>query len=242
MSSASWLSQILRGSLDLLFPPVCGGCNRVGFHWCPDCQEQVQNVKEPVCRICGLPGTHPGQCDSCKTRIPAYEMLRSWSIFEGPVRSAVLNLKYHRNMALGDVLAHPLAEFVGKLDWQVDLVIPVPLGKERARDLGYNQIGIVAKPVAEIRHRQYAPCGLIRQRETKSQVGLTAAERKANVDGAFKADSEIVSGKRVLLMDDVATTGATISACASALLQADAKTVYALTLARALPHHGINII
>jgi competence protein ComFC len=169
-------------------------------------------------------------------------MLRSWSIFEGPVRSAVLNLKYHRNAALGEVLAQPLAEYVRTLDWQVDLVIPVPLGKERARERGYNQIGIVAKPVAAIRHWQYAPSGLTRTRETRSQVGLTAVERKANVLGAFMAEKEIVSGKRVLLMDDVATTGATISECASALLQANTKIVYALTLARALPHHGTNII
>jgi predicted amidophosphoribosyltransferase len=71
---------------------------------------------------------------------------------------------------------------------------------------------------------------------------LSASERKANVSDAFKAEKEIVSGKKVLLMDDVATTGATISECASALLQANAKVVYALTLARALPHHGINVI
>jgi ComF family protein len=169
-------------------------------------------------------------------------MLRSWSIFEGLVRSAVLNLKYHRNAALGEVLAKPLSEFVRTLDWQVDLVIPVPLGKERARERGYNQIGIVAEPVATIRHWQYAPSGLTRIRETRSQVGLSASERKANVSDAFKAEKEIVSEKRVLLMDDVATTGATISECASALLQANAKVVYALTLARALPHHGINVI
>lgn len=169
-------------------------------------------------------------------------MLRSWSIFEGPVRSAVLNLKYHRNAALGEVLAHPLAEFIRTLDWQVDLVIPVPLGKERARERGYNQIGIVAKPAAAILHWQYAPSGLNRVRETRSQVGLTAVERKANVAGAFMANKEIVSGKRVLLMDDVATTGATISECASALSLANAKVVYAFSLARALPHHGINII
>lgn len=169
-------------------------------------------------------------------------MLRSWSIFEGPVRSAVLNLKYHRNASLGEVLAHPLAEYVRTLDWQVDLVIPVPLGKERARERGYNQIGIVAKMVAAIRQWQYAPNGLTRTRETRSQVGLTAMERKANVMGAFRAEKEIVSGKRLLLMDDVATTGATISECSSALLQANAKVVYALTLARALPHHGTDII
>ena len=167
-------------------------------------------------------------------------MMRSWLAFEGPIRNALHKLKYHRNMALGDALAQPLAEYVGTLGWTVNLVVPVPLGKKRMKERGYNQIGLVAMPLAEINHWQYAPRALARTRETRSQVGLTVAERKENVAGAFRADTELVSGKSILLMDDVATTGATISACAAALLDAGARNVYALTLARALPHHGLN--
>jgi len=166
--------------------------------------------------------------------------MRSWLAFEGPIRNALHKLKYHRNMALGDALAQPLAEYVGTLGWTVNLVVPVPLGKKRMKERGYNQIGLVAMPLAEINRWQYAPRALARTRETRSQVGLTVAERKENVAGAFRADTELVSGKSILLMDDVATTGATISACAAALLDAGARNVYALTLARALPHHGLN--
>lgn len=242
MSLPYWFYQWFWDSLDWLFPPVTGGCNRAGFRWCPECRQQVKIVPEPVCRTCGLPLSYPGLCPNCKKSVPPYEMLRSWLVFEGPIRHALLNLKYHRNVALGDALAQPLADYVGKLSWTVDLVIPVPLGKERMKERGYNQIGLVAMPLAAVNHWHYAPRALNRFRETKSQVGLTAKERKANVSGAFLADKELVSGATILLMDDVATTGATISACAAALMNANVKTVYALTLARALPHHDINLV
>lgn len=240
MSSTYWLYQWLWGSLDWLFPPVCGGCNRAGFRWCPDCRQQVQIVPEPICQTCGLPLSHPGQCPSCKEQAPPYEMMRSWLIFEGSIRHALHTLKYRRNMALGDTLARPLAEYVGKLGWPVDLVVPVPLGKERAKERGYNQVGLLAMPLAAVHHWRYASRALARSRETKSQVGLTVAERKENVSGAFRADAALVSGATVLLMDDVATTGATLSACTTALVNVGVKSVYALTLARALPHHDLN--
>ena len=167
-------------------------------------------------------------------------MLRSWLVFEGPIRYALHTLKYRRNMALGDALAKHFAEYVGTLDWFVDFVVPVPLGKERTRERGYNQVGLVAMPLASINHWGYASRALIRTRETRSQVGLSASERKENVSGAFHASASQVSGAIILLVDDVATTGATLSACAAALLDAGARSVYALTVARALPQHGLN--
>jgi ComF family protein len=169
-------------------------------------------------------------------------MMRSWLVFEGPIRHALHQLKYRRNVALGDALIQHLADYVGTLGWSVDLVVPVPLGKERMKERGYNQVGLVAMPLAAVNHWRYAPRALTRSRETRPQVGLSIAERKENVSGAFQADEALVSGTSVLLMDDVATTGATLSACADALLDAGARCIYALTLARALPHHGLNNI
>jgi ComF family protein len=161
-------------------------------------------------------------------------------VFEGPIRQALHQLKYRRNVALGDALAQDFAEYVGTLGWPVDLVVPVPLGKERMKERGYNQVGLVAMPLAVFNHWRYTPRALARSRDTMSQVGLTAAERKENVSGAFQADAALVSGTSVLLIDDVATTGATLSASADALLDAGARSIYALTLARALPHHGLK--
>jgi ComF family protein len=169
-------------------------------------------------------------------------MLRSWLVFEGPIRHALHSLKYHKNVSLGEALAKPLAKCAGDLGWMVDIVVPVPLGKKRNKDRGYNQVCLVAKPLARINHWNYAPMALTRLRETRSQVGLTTVERRENVVGAFRADSKLVSELTILLIDDVATTGATLSACAMALLDAGASTVNALTLARALPHSVLNNI
>lgn len=110
------------------------------------------------------------------------------------------------------------------------------------QERGYNQVGLVAMPLAVLNGWEYAPRVLIRARETRSQVGLSAMERKENVSGAFFARPDKVSGKTVLLMDDVATTGATLSSCTVALLKAGVRDVYALTLARALPQHGLKIV
>lgn len=234
-----WLNQWMWAGLDWLFPPVCGGCNQAGYRWCPDCQKQVQSVPEPACQTCGLPISHPGKCSSCKTSNPQYEMMRSWLVFGGPIRHALHKLKYRRNLALGDALAGHLAEYVSTLGWPVNLVVPVPLGKERMKERGYNQVALVAKPLALINKWRYSPHALVRIRETRSQVGLSIAERRQNVVGAFLGDADLVLKSTVLLMDDVATTGATLASCASALKDAGAKSVYALTIARALPHHGL---
>jgi len=145
-------------------------------------------------------------------------------------------------MALGDALALHLVEYVRELDWPVDLVVPVPLGRQRMIERGYNQVGLVARPLAALQGWRYSPRSIARVRETRSQVGLSAAERKENVTDAFSADAARVTGKNILVMDDVATTGATLASCADALLKAGAQTVYALTLARALPRHGLQIV
>jgi competence protein ComFC len=242
VSRAYRIYQWLWGSLDWLFPPVCAGCNRNGFRWCPDCQLQVIPIPEPACQACGLPLYRPGLCPTCNDSYPPFDSLRSWAVFEGPIRHALHSLKYRRNVALGDALARNLVEYVKKLGWQVDLVVPVPLGRQRMKDRGYNQAGLLAMPVAIIQNWQYSPNALIRVRETRSQVGLTETERKENISNAFRADPARVSGKVILLMDDIATTGSTLAACSDAMRNAGAKTVYALTLARALPHHGLQIV
>ena len=145
-------------------------------------------------------------------------------------------------MALGDALAQHLDEFVKTLNWPIEMVVPVPLGKKRTKDRGYNQVGMVAMPLAAVNHWHYEPRALVRSRETRSQVGLSLDERKLNVLGAFQANPGLVSGTIVLLLDDVATTGATLSACANALMVGGARSVFALTLARALPHQEMKYV
>ena len=242
MSLTYRLNQWLWGSLDWLFPPVCGGCNRKGFRWCPDCQQQVIRVPDPVCQYCGLPLSRPGLCTNCHDSQPPYKAIRSWVVFEGPIRHAIHTLKYGRNVALGDALAPHMAGYARKLDWRVDLVVPVPLGKQRMKERGYNQVGLLAMPLAAIQGWCYSPQVLVRMRATRSQVGLSPLERKENISGAFLSEPDLAAGKDILLVDDVVTTGATLAACSEALVKAGARNIYALTLARALPHHGLQIV
>jgi competence protein ComFC len=227
------LYRWLWGSLDLLFPPICGGCGRPGTHWCIDCQNQVKKIQPPFCNICSQPRDVPGLCFRCSTSKPHFSKLRSWAVYDGPVREAIRNLKYRRNISLGLILSKPLVNLFEELGWDVDMIVPVPLGVARLKERGYNQAALIARPLAL---RIDVPCKtqvLHRVKETRTQVGLSGSQRHENVKNAFQAIKDPVSKKRVLVVDDVATSSATLDACASALLRAGADTVYCLTLARA---------
>jgi ComF family protein len=228
--------------LDWLFPPTCGGCGAPGTRWCQECQKSVKRIEDSVCDVCGLPLEHAGLCNRCKKNRPAYKLLQSWAVFENPVQNAIHRLKYRRDIGLGEALADQITSFVVDLRWPVDMVIPIPLGKQRLNDRGYNQVAMVAMPLSNRLGLEYRPKALARARETRSQVGLSAAERQENMRSAFLADGQKVTGKIVLLIDDVSTTGATLSSAAEALYASGAQDVYAFTIARALPHHGLKIV
>jgi len=166
-------------------------------------------------------------------------MMRSWAVFDSPIQNGLHTLKYRRNIGLGDSLARQMVDFLRFLQWPVQILIPVPLGKKRLKERGYNQVGLVARPLAYQVGLMYEPGALWKTRETRSQVGLNFAQRRENVHNAYEADPKVVKRKSILLMDDVATTGSTISACTEALLCAGAQEVYVLTIARALAHHSL---
>jgi len=149
-------------------------------------------------------------------------------------------MKYRRNIGLGESIALQMTDFVRSLSWPIEMMIPVPLGKNRLKERGYNQVGLVARPLAYRLGLKYEPEALRKMRETRSQVGLTVSQRRENVHDAYQADQKVVKGKSILIMDDVATTGSTISACTEALLSAGAQEIYVLTIARALSHHSLN--
>ena len=212
----------------------------MGWRWCPDCQERVPCINKPFCDKCGIPTQGADTCEKCKSNPPAYQMMRSWAVFDSPIQNALHTLKYRRNIGLGESLAVGMVEFFKSLQWPVDIFIPVPLGKNRLRERGYNQVALVARPLAYEVGLQYRPRALWKSRETRSQVGLTISQRRENVQNAYQADPMVVKRKSVILMDDVATTGSTILACTDALLSAGARVVYAMTIARALSHHNLT--
>jgi ComF family protein len=143
-------------------------------------------------------------------------------------------MKYNRDVGLGEVLARQMIYSLDGIDWSVDLVMPVPIGPTRKYERGYNQAALLARPIALFFGWDYALHGLRKQRETRSQVGLTVEQRRVNVKDAFIAESRVVRTKRVLLVDDVTTSGATLISGAKALFEAGASAVYCLTLARAI--------
>ena len=239
-SPAYSLYRLLWSGLDLLFPPVCGGCGRPGSRWCDTCQQNLPNLPEPVCDVCGIPLDAAGLCADCQRVRPRFNALRSWSAFDAPVRNALHRLKYRQDVGLGDALAARLSEYVVGLNWPIDVIVPVPLGHKRMQERGYNQVGLIARPLALSMRIAYAPHALSRVRETRTQVGLTKLERRDNVHGAFRAEGKRVKDQVVLLMDDVATTGSTLSSCAEAFYAAGARDVFALTVSRALTRHGLH--
>jgi ComF family protein len=167
-------------------------------------------------------------------------MMRSWAVFDSPLQNGLHTMKYRRNIGFGEAIAMQMVDFVRSLCWPIEMLIPVPLGKKRLKERGYNQVGLVARPLAYQMDWVYMPQALLKTRETRSQVGLSISQRRENVQNAYQTAPKIVSGKSILIMDDVATTGSTISACTDALFCAGAKEVYVLTIARALPHHGLD--
>jgi len=169
------------------------------------------------------------------TTVQPPEMIRVAAIHTAPLRQAIHALKYGGQRELASPLARYLVAALLDVPWaaayqRVDGVIPVPLHEDRRLERGYNQSELLAEAYCQRAKVPLATHWLARQRATRSQVGLTAAERQSNVDDAFVA-APAVLGKRIIVLDDVYTTGATLDACAHALVDAGAAAVYGLALA-----------
>ena len=204
------------------------------MRWCFDCQAKVKVIHQSsICPLCGIPQPGVTLCSECKAYQPVYTAARSWGWYEGSLRSAIHQLKYHNDMGVSEELAKPLAHLLTGLNWQVDLIAAVPLSKKRRRERGYNQSALLARWLSFATGIPFQEAVIERSRDTTSQVGLHARERHQNMMGAFTARTKIAAGKSILIIDDVTTTGATMQACAHAFQTAGASRIYGLTLARA---------
>jgi ComF family protein len=216
---------------DLVWPPRCAACGEPtpAEPFCPVCDDAVLPVPSP-CGRCGAPGLGP-VCGACLASPPAFSALRAAALFGGPVADAVHELKYGDRSAV----ARPLGAWVAaRVALPPGLVVAVPLGRRRRIERSYDQAALLADELAAAagRSRDRLRGALRRVRETPPQVGRGRDERARNVRGAFAAVRP-VSGREIVLVDDVVTTGATVEAASRALLEAGASRVTVVALARA---------
>lgn len=224
----------LRRGLDLLFPPRCVACSRLGTWFCADCVVSVTPIPQPICPRCGLPTARQRLCFRCRKRPLELDAVRSVGVHSGALREAIHHLKFRGRKELAAPLGQMLFTYWQGENLSADLVVPVPLHPSREKERGFNQAGLLAGILAGQASLPLCETSLKRTRATAPQVGLGVEERKANVEEAFVWAGKGLDGARILLVDDVCTTGATLEACAAALRQAGAGAVRALTLARPL--------
>jgi len=224
------IDRVSRAALDLLFPPRCALCGQHGALLCGACAASLPRPAGERCPGCWTPWPSGGTCRHCLGAPPAFSSLRSGYVMEGGARRLAIELKYEGLTSLAEPMARLLAPLA---PGDCDAVIAVPLHRGRARSRGYNQSAELARLLARELGVPYLSRALVRVRATAPLAKtMRREERRAIVAGAFTARPP-VAGLRILLVDDVATTGATLDAAAGALRDAGAADIRCLTWARA---------
>lgn len=239
-----------------LFPSDCRLCgapliNISRLPVCEDCLSAIRPIAGGVCSVCGerLVSEHAfsGEndeplCGLCRRLHPPFEKAAAYGSYDGGLRELIHLLKYEQVRPAANVLGRMLAEVMAGAEASLGessvLVVPVPLHASKLRQRGFNQAELIARAALKLRRdSRYALCaGLLeRRRETKSQIGLTSHQRRENLRGAFAvAKPQDVAGRDILLVDDVFTTGTTVSECARVLRRAGAARIQVATVARTL--------
>ena len=219
--------------IDLVYPPFCCYCGKIGYEICPECYSEIEIISNnKICLVCGRTIETGTNCSNCIKSHPSFEQARSWGVYIGVLRQVVQKIKYKRGFGIIEYITKPLVHFIKNWGISVDMIVPIPLGKNREIERGYNQSSLIAKPISEYFNIPMYEHALIRSRDTKSQVGLNYEERKINMKNAFRADKSTFNKKSILLIDDIATTCSTLNESAKALKLAGAQKVFCFTVAR----------
>ena len=227
------LTKLKGMALDLLFPQWCIGCGGEGNFLCQACRRALPRISPPVCPRCGRPQTSGQLCAGCAEWSAAIDGIRSPFRFEGVVREAVHQLKYRNLRTLVPSLTELLNDYAQTLNIPADVLVPVPLHRKRIRERGYSQSLLLARELSRLNGLPVVDNCLIRQKNTPPQARTsTVEERRDNVVGAFSCRDDRLCDKQVLLIDDVATSGTTLDACAAVLKTSGAVSVWALVLTR----------
>jgi len=236
--------QLIGAVVDLLYPRNCQFCRQPLAEQergviCSTCLEQVKWIKPPCCQRCALPFvgavSDTFECGYCKDLKLHFQRGVAACLATGIVLESIHHFKYHRRMYFGWHLADwMITAGRERVDWaRVDAVVPVPLHPRKKREREFNQAEYLAEAVGKTFQRPVWNRVLRRVRDTPTQTHLDALQRRENLRGAFALrKTAVVRGKRLLLVDDVFTTGATLDACATVLTRAGATEVTVLTVAR----------
>jgi ComF family protein len=235
----------------LLFPPTCAGCRRIVSQpgtLCGECWRDLRLIEQPWCEVMGTPFSHemgPGMLSAeAIANPPAFDRARAAVAHGGVARRMVHGLKYADRTDLAPWMARWMVRAGRELLADADLVVPVPLHRWRFLSRRFNQSAELARSIARLSGIAFASDVLLRVKPTRQQVGLGQRQREDNVRGAFTVAAEgeiVVAGRKIVVVDDVYTTGATVSAAARALRRAGASRIDVLTFARVLPgdfRHG----
>lgn len=238
--------ELLQAVIELLYPsrlqcPLCG-VHRPDESLCPDCRQLLAGYAgEQICSCCGTFLGYPGTsrqgkfiCPACRAENRTFDLARAVAPYEGPVREAVLRLKYRGRQPLARLLGQAMAAVARreKTFARAEALVPVPLHPRRERERGYNQSILLARVVGEELQLPVLEQAVVKVKETPSQTALTGRQRRQNLQQAFAvAHPGLVKGKIILIIDDVFTTGSTVTILSHLLRQAGAAGIMVLTFA-----------
>lgn len=222
-------NEIKNFILDLIFPRFCVGCNLEGSLLCRKCAGKIIQIKAQICPECQRLSENGKFCKKCAKKFDLSGIIVAAYFEEGPIREMVHNFKYNHVLELKKELTDLLNKAVNQ---EFDLITFTPLHHRRLAERGFNQSEVLAQ---ELSKRVKIPCEslLIKTKYTKRQVGLSGSKRRKNLTNVFKVKSnQDIVGKKILIIDDITTTGTTLNECAKALKSAGAKEVWGMVVAR----------
>ena len=206
-------------------------CKRDGSYLCADCESDLPQLQKPYCFVCASPRV-PQLCQSCRLSAPAFDSVRAPYEFRGGARGIVHDLKYRQVRVAVPYIARLLARYLERNPYPVDAYCPVPLHPRRERSRGFNQSELIADRLSKLTDLPVDTAALRRTRNTPPQVSMESpVDRSRNIADAFECGAD-VRGRRYMLIDDVVTTGSTMSACAQALKDGGAANVWGIAFAR----------